>query len=246
MLSGEIIEPDWPAPGNVRAVCTTRKGGVSQRPFDSFNLAGHVGDESRRVQENRECLIDALRLPAPPDWLDQRHGRVAVCIDKGAPSFPADAAISRRPGRVCAVLTADCLPVLVCDEDGSCVAAIHAGWRGLAAGVIEAAIDTLSPDGRRLLAWLGPAIGPAAYEIDAPVRERLLAGDAEAGAAFAATRLGHWTVDLYELARRRLRKAGITDIFGGAFCTYTDSGRFYSHRRDGQCGRMASLIWLVG
>ncbi|MBT8136683.1 MAG: peptidoglycan editing factor PgeF [Gammaproteobacteria bacterium] len=244
MLRDTVITPDWPAPDNVRALCTTRNGGRSHRPFDSLNLAGHVGDEPRRVRENRQFIIDELELPAEPAWLDQQHGRIAVSIDRGVPDISADAAVSHRSDRVCAVLTADCLPVLLCDSDGTRVAAVHAGWRGIAAGVIEAAVEALLPTGRQLLAWLGPAISAACYEIDAPVRDRLLGGCTNPDAAFAATRPGHWNLDLSELARQRLQQVGVGQIFGGELCTYSDQ-RFYSHRRDGRCGRIASLIWLA-
>lgn len=246
MPENGIIEPDWPAPKNIRAFCTTRAGGVSRPPYESLNLAAHVGDQPHLVQQNRQILGEVLQLPAWPVWLDQRHTRNVVCLDdvsgNAMPTGAADAAFSTSARRVCVVLTADCLPLLVCDESGRHVAAIHAGWRGLAAGIIEATIEAMVCD-RPLIAWMGPAIGPNAYEIDEAVRRQLLAGDSQAQDAFIATRPGHWNADLYTLARRRLKLCGVNDVFGGNFCTYGDSEKFYSYRRDGECGRMASLIW---
>jgi len=244
VLDGQIIRPDWPVAANVHAISTTRRGGASYGAYDSLNLADHVGDEPHRVQQNRRLLATAQQLPAKPAWLDQQHGCNVACIDEGPPQVAADAAYTHRGAKICAVLTADCLPVLLCDEEGTRVAAVHAGWRGLAAGIIEAALDKLEPEKRRIYAWLGPAIGPQVYEIDNVVRSRLLQADSQADAAFVATREGHWTADIYELARRRLLCAGVKDIFGGDFCTFRDPERFFSYRRQGACGRMASLIWL--
>ncbi len=241
---GSVIAADWPAPASVRAVCTTRRGGMSHRPFDSLNIAEHVDDEPRLVRENRRLLRNELQLPAEPVWLDQRHGRQVVHVDDEVDQPVGDASVARSPGRVCAVMTADCLPVLLCDTAGTRVAAVHAGWRGLVAGVIEAAVVALDPRGRGLMAWLGPAIGPEAYEIDEPVYRRLVATDPGAGDALRPVRAGHWYADLYALARRRLGTMGVDAVYGGNFCTFSDSARFFSYRRDGRCGRMASLIWL--
>ncbi|NND59617.1 MAG: peptidoglycan editing factor PgeF [Gammaproteobacteria bacterium] len=247
MLTAHVIEPDWPAPSNVRAYSTQRTGGSSHRPYDSLNLSDYVGDDPRRVRQNRDLLRHELRLPAEPVWLQQKHDRGVIAADRvpvGSEPLPADAATAHQPGHVCAVLTADCLPVVVCDSDGSRVSAIHAGWRGLATGVIPAALAQLGTHGRNLMAWLGPCIGPAAYEIDKPVRDRLLQATPAALSAFEETRAGHWRADLAAIARVQLSENGVTDIYGGGFCTYTESHRFYSHRREQICGRQATLIWL--
>lgn len=239
-----MIYPQWPAPANVRAVSTTRQGGASEPPYDSLNLAGHVGDAAAAVQENRRRLRRQLHLPAEPLWLEQVHGARVVEVGASAPQPSADASFSRRPGAVCAVMTADCLPALFCDLDGSVVAAAHAGWRGLAGGVLEATVAALGVDPARLLVWLGPAIGPGAFEVGAEVREAFVAGHAQAATAFVAQPDGRWLADLYALAGIRLRAAGVTAIHGGGFCTFSERERFYSFRRDRVTGRMASLIWL--
>lgn len=238
-----MIRPDWPAPANVRAVSTTRRGGVSRPPYDSLNLADHVGDSASVVQANRRRLRQKLQLPAEPLWLNQVHGAGVVDAALGGERLSADASFSHRAGAVCAVMTADCLPVLMCARDGSAVAAAHAGWRGLAAGVLEATVKALGGDPRQVLAWLGPAIGPTAFEVGAEVREAFVTAHNHAAAAFVAQPNGRWLADLYHLARIRLQAAGVTAIYGGGFCTYTDRERFYSFRRDRETGRMASLIW---
>lgn len=241
------IFPDWPAP--VRAAVTTRWGpGLSEPPFDRMNLGLNSGEDPRVVQGNRRVLVDALGLPHAPRWLQQVHGsRVALLgplPQEGEPR--ADAAVSRLPGTVLAILTADCLPVLLSAEDGSEIGAAHAGWRGLAGGVLEAAVSGMATPPSRLMAWLGPAIGAASYEVGADVRDAFLGHDPGAEEAFAAGRQGHWYCDLYALAKRRLRAAGVTRIHGGGFDTLTDA-RFYSYRRDGaRSGRFASLVWLPG
>ncbi|HFD79096.1 MAG TPA: peptidoglycan editing factor PgeF [Gammaproteobacteria bacterium] len=240
-----MIVPEWPVPVGVRAVSTSRRGGVSHAPWDSLNLAAHVGDEPVAVRENRRRLRARVKLPAEPVWLEQVHGgRVVDAADvTGVPQ--ADASFSGRPGVVCAVLTADCLPVLFCDRAGTRVAAAHAGWRGLAGGVLERTVAALGTDPGRLMAWLGPAIGPQAFEVGDEVREAFLARDPGAQEAFVAhgTR---WRADIYALAEIRLRALGLSDIYGGGLCTWSDPERFYSYRRDGVTGRMASLIWLDG
>jgi hypothetical protein len=241
-----VIVPDWPSPPQVRACATTRDGGVSLARYASLNLGAHVGDDPAHVQANRERLKRQAALPAEPCWLNQVHG-IAVARAGADPAPPtADASLTDHPGRVCAVLTADCLPVLFCNRAGTHVAAAHAGWRGLAAGVLEATVAALGADGvpaQELLVWLGPAIGPAAYEVGGEVRDAILAGDPGAGPTLQPTRPGHWHLDLYGAARRRLRRAGLTMISGGGLCTAGDS-RFYSHRRDGITGRQATLVWL--
>lgn len=240
----DFIIPDWPTPPNVRALVTTRLGGVSSAPFDSFNLADHVGDAPAAVAENRRRLKQ--HLPADPVWLKQVHGN--QCIDallaSTAAPTEADAAFTRAPGVVCAVLTADCLPVLLCDESGSLVAAAHAGWRGLAAGVIESTVAALGQPGERLMAWLGPAIGPENFEVGADVRAAFIAHDPSAEDAFVDLPNGKWRCDIYLLARQRLAALGIRRTTSADFCTVSDTGRFYSYRRDGVTGRMASLIWI--
>jgi polyphenol oxidase len=242
--SDNFLWPDWPAPAHVRAVCTTRAGGVSQSPYASLNLGDHVGDDAGVVAENRAWLRRVLNLPADPSWLQQVHGTDAV--DAAALTRPcqADAAYTDRPGVVCAVLTADCLPLLLCDRTGTRVAAVHAGWRGLAGGVIERALEGFTAPGSELLAWLGPAIGPQAFEVGEEVRAEFVAHDVAAAAAFLPARAGHWWADLYMLARQRLAARAVSAVYGGGHCTYTDAARFYSYRRDGSTGRMASLIWL--
>jgi YfiH family protein len=237
------ITPDWPAPVRVHAYTTTRAGGVSQPPFDTLNLGGHAGDDFQAVAENRRRLAPALGLPGKPRWLRQIHGDRVVELDGKAPVGGADAAISRRPGEVCVVTTADCLPVLLSNRAGTTVAAVHAGWRGLAAGIVKAAVAALDEPPNAILVWLGPAIGPSAYQVGDTVREAFLAADAGAGVAFTAS-AGAWLCDLYTLARRQLAACGVTAIYGGGFCTYSENARFFSYRRDGRCGRMASLIWI--
>lgn len=249
---------DWPAPANVHAFTTLRHGaGVSQAPFDRFNLGTRCGDDAGAVARNRVELVERFALPAPPRWLRQVHG-TTVAVEPGedergadgqqvdgqhADGQQADAAITRTAGTVLAILTADCLPVLFATDDGSEIATAHAGWRGLAAGVLEATVAAMHTAPARVLAWLGPAAGPAAYEVGAEVFDTFVAHDADARAAFVATRPGHWRVDLYALARQRLAAAGVTLVFGGGLCTISDPQRFYSHRRDQRTGRMATLVW---
>lgn len=241
------IKPSWPAPANVCAVVSTRLGpGVSTPPYDQFNLGNYCGDDPIAVTRNRDALIHTLRLPNAPVWLRQVHGTKVHEIDEAlsASEPEADAAIARLPGQVSVVLTADCLPLLVCAKDGTEVAAIHAGWRGLNAGVIEACINQMHTPATELLVWLGPAIGPTVYEVGTEVHAAFVEHNPKAKVAFTTTRLGRWLCDLYTLTRQRLSALGIQNIYGGNFCTFSDSKRFFSHRRDGQSGRMASLIWI--
>ena len=244
-MNDDFLLPDWPAPANVRAVVTTRRGGVSPPPYDTFNLATHVEDDPRAVAANRARLIEALALPAEPLWLNQIHGTGVVDAASAAQGGDADGAFATAPGVVCAVMTADCLPVLLCDRSGTRVAAAHAGWRGLLGGVVEAAAAALDRPAHELLAWLGPAIGPDAFEVGEEVRAAFLADDPGAGAAFRPSPAGRWLADIYALARRRLARMGVTSVHGGGLCTLNDAERFYSYRRDGRTGRMASLIWLA-
>lgn len=241
------IFPDWPAPSRVHAAITTRQGpGISAAPFDRFNLGLRSADAVDAVQANRSALQQALRLPSAPRWLRQVHGAGVAELGPlpSADEPQADAAVSHIPGTVLAILTADCLPVLFCTTDGRAVAAAHAGWRGLQAGVLEAALNSLQAPPTQVMAWLGPCIGKASYEVGEEVRDAFIVCDAGAAEGFEPTRPGHWLCDLAWLARRRLQAAGMTRVHGGGFDTRTDD-RFYSYRRDGaQSGRFASLIWL--
>jgi YfiH family protein len=243
-----FIEPDWPAPAAVIALSSTRHGGHSSAPYDSFNLAHHVGDSTAAVAANRNILHGTLGPDARVQWLSQVHGVNVVEAGVGEPYPEADAVWTRRRGIACAVLTADCLPVLFCAANGEVVAAAHAGWRGLLAGVLEATVAAMAVDSAQILAWLGPAIGPASFEIGPEVREQYLdtIPGAQTAACFSPSRANpdHYYADLYALARIRLDAAGVSRICGGKFCTFGDSRRFYSYRRDGLTGRMASLVML--
>jgi YfiH family protein len=239
-----VIHPDWPAPHGVHAVTTLREGGVSGAPFDSFNLADHVGDRPDAVRDNRALLRQRLQLPREPLWLTQRHEDRVVDAATAAAGAPADASFSQRAGVVCAVLTADCLPVLFCDRPGSRVAAAHAGWRGLAGGILERTVQALASPPEQLMAWLGPAIGPHAFEVGDEVRDAFVSRHAQAAGAFVRSAGGRWLADLYRLARVRLVASGVSAVYGGGFCTFNDAARFYSYRRDHRTGRMATLIWL--
>ena len=248
MMATEFIHPDWPASTNVGAFMTTRcLVGESRPPFDTFNLGLHCGDDPQAVQANRRRLQQRAMLPAAPHWLAQVHG-VAVhqVMHRCAASEPpqADASVTRVRGAVLAVLTADCLPVLLCARDGSEVGAAHAGWRGLAAGVLEATVATMRTAPDQLMAWLGAAAGPELYEIGDEVRMAFVQHEPATAVCFRPTRSGHWHIDLYALARRRLAAMGVTAIYGGGLCTIADARRFYSYRRDGQTGRMATLVYL--
>ena len=250
------IVPRWPAPVRVCAFSSTRTGGASGGPWRSFNLAAHVADDPEAVRRNRARLRRGLGLPEEPRWLIQRHTAQVVEADPGAAvteaaadgpdgDAAADGIVTRAPGVVCAVLTADCLPVLLCDREGAVAAAVHAGWRGIVAGVVEAGVRATEVPPAALLAWLGPAIGPERYEVGAVVRDAALAGDPGAHDAFRPAGPGRWRADLERLVRRRLARAGVGSVHGGGPCTASDPRRFFSHRRDGITGRMATLIWLA-
>jgi YfiH family protein len=247
-----VITPDWPAPARVRCAFTLRSGGVSVAPYDSLNLGAHVGDAAEAVAENRRRVRESLRLSAEPAWLQQVHGTDVVDLDvleeapgPGAGGAPrADAAVTHEYDRVCVIQVADCMPVLFAARDGSAVGAAHAGWRGLAGGVLELTVRTLGVPAADLIAWLGPTISQRHFEVGDDVRTAFVSGDTGAAAAFATNTRGRWQCDLYVLARRRLAALGIRDVSGGGWCTYADTARFFSFRRDGQCGRMAALIWL--
>ena len=237
-----LITPDWPAPANVRALQTTRKGGVSDSPYASFNLGSHVGDNPLAVSRNRMLL--APLLPSEPVWLNQVHGITVADAGRAGCLPEADASVSTHPGAVCVVMTADCLPILLCDEQGSVVGAAHAGWRGLCDGVIEATVSAMNVPAPTLMAWLGPAIGPTVFEVGDEVRTAFVAKQPQAAKAFVAAAEGKWMTDIYQLARLRLQALGIHRIYGGDLCTYSDAERFYSYRRDGVTGRMATFIWI--
>lgn len=243
----DLIRPDWPAPATVRAFATTRAGGCSRGVYASLNLGDHVGDDPAAVEGNRRCLRQVLALPAEPLWLQQVHGIAVADADAVSGPTAADAIIADRAGQACVVMTADCLPVLFCNAAGTRVAAAHAGWRGLAAGVLEATVAALAGSGASpatLMAWIGPAISAAAYEVGTEVREAFLAADPAAGSGFSANARGRWQLDLVAIARRRLAAVGVQRVYGGTLCTASDPQRFFSHRRDGNCGRQASLIWI--
>lgn len=242
MLSeADLITPDWPAPAHVRALQTTRNGGRSSAMYASFNLGDHVGDDPLTVAVNRQLLSPFV--PTEPVWMRQVHGTKVIDAGRAGCLPEADAAFARSLDTVCCVMTADCLPVLLCDRAGTVVAAVHAGWRGLLNGVIEAAIAAMQVDPGDLLAWLGPAIGPEAFEVGAEVREAFIGKDGPAQSAFQPHG-EKWLANIYLLATQRLQAKGVTGIYGATYCTYTDPERFYSYRRDQNTGRMASLIWL--
>lgn len=241
-LFENCIVPDWPVPSNVKALQTTRLGGVSAAPYATLNLGSHVGDAPLAVAHNRMLL--APLLPSEPVWLEQVHG-VSVVDAANADCRPrADASISSRAGAVCVVMTADCLPLLLCNTDGTVVGAVHAGWRGLCAGMIENAVRAMRVPPPSLMAWLGPAIGQVAFEVGDEVRTAFTAQQAAATAAFMPGITGKWQADIYMLARQRLHALGVTKIYGGDLCTYSDRDRFYSHRRDGVSGRTGTFIWM--
>ena len=242
------LPADWPAPSNIKAGTTLRSGGISLPPYDTFNMGDHVGDDPKAVAENRQRLIPSLPLPAEPVWLKQVHSKVIVDAANTLPStIEADGSVSSEAGVVCAVLTADCLPLLICNKQGTQVAAVHAGWRGLADGIIEQALEKFNEDKDNLLIWLGPAIGPNSYEVGDEVRNRFIAHDPDAISAFESRHQSHqgkWLMNIYTLARQRLKAQGVADIYGGTFCTFTATEHFYSYRREGITGRMANLIWI--
>ncbi|NOX08945.1 MAG: peptidoglycan editing factor PgeF [Gammaproteobacteria bacterium] len=240
----DLIVPDWPAPSNVHACVTTRVGGDSDCPYDTLNLGDHVGDSPACVAQNRQVLQQRLALPSTPIWLQQVHGRVVVELPCSDTSPVADAVYTRQAGQVCAVLTADCLPLLLCDQQGRQVVAVHAGWRGLANGVIEQTLKTMGADAGQLMAWLGPAIGPEHFQVGDDVYSTFVAHSVMAKRGFVKDG-ERWLMDIYELARQRLQSCGVSAIYGGGLCTYADKERFYSYRRDGVTGRMASLVWLT-
>lgn len=237
------IRPHWPAPTRVKSLITTRNGGLSTGAFASFNLGLRCDDDLQSVQANRQQL--AGHLPQPPRWLHQVHGSTVVDADLLDDEVDADASVARDVGTVCAIMIADCMPVLLCDERGEAVGAAHAGWRGLSSGVIENTVHAMNVQPDRVLAYLGPAIGPAAFEVGDDVRDAFLAHDGAASVAFKRHAKGKWLADLFTLGRQRLASCGVTRVFGGTDCTVSNPQRFYSYRRDKTTGRMAALIWLT-
>ncbi|MDO9425103.1 MAG: peptidoglycan editing factor PgeF [Methylobacter sp.] len=235
------LTPEWPAPANIHAATTLRVGGVSCGVYSSLNPAMHVGDDTDLVKQNRQIIKDLLGLPGDPVWLDQIHSNRAVQAVTTEPLQQADASYTAESGIVCAVMTADCLPLLICSTDGSQVAAIHGGWRGLLTGVIGNTVSAMQDSD--LLVWLGPAIGPGCFEVGAEVRDAFLEKSAAFLSAFKQQSNGKWLADIYQLARIDLGMLGIDKVYGGGFCTGTEHDRFYSYRRDKQTGRMATLIW---
>lgn len=241
----QVIEPRWPAPAGVHAAFTLRTGGVSVGSYESLNLGAGIGDLPGAVEENRRRARERLRLPAEPVWLEQVHGVDVVELGALPTATPkGDAAITRVAGQVCAIRVADCMPVLFAALDGSAVGASHAGWRGLAGGVLEATVARLGVPPSDLVAWMGPAIGPQHFEVGEEVRRAFTANDTDAESAFVKNARGRWQCDLYALARRRLGALGLRGIYGGGWCTFAEADRFFSYRRDGHSGRMAALIWI--
>ena len=243
-IPAEWIEPDWAAPGNVRAFVTTRAGGVSKGEYAAMNLGLHSGDERANVERNREIV--RTHLPSAPRWMAQVHG-IAVCdLDRLGPDDGprADAAVTGEPKRVAVVLTADCMPLFLCDARGTRVGVAHAGWRGMAAGVIESTVRALGVPAQEVLAWMGPAIGPAAFEVGPEVRAAFMEVEARAGNAFVPHGDGKYLADLYALARQRLERAGVRSVFGGGFCTWRETTRLFSYRRVQASGRMGAFIWM--
>jgi len=245
-----FITPNWPAPINVKALQTTRLGGVSVRPYSNLNLGAHVQDDPMAVAKNRQLL--SPYLPSEPVWVNQVHGVDVIDAATSTCLQNADASLTTKPNVVCVTMTADCLPVLLCDKKGTVVAAVHAGWRGLCDGVIEAAVNKMQVSPSDVLVWLGPAIGPDAFEVGSDVREQFIEKDSQAALAFKSINnqdsKGKWLCNLYLIAQQRLNNIGVTQVYGASvnedFCTYTDEARFFSFRRDNVTGRMASMIWL--
>ena len=255
LKNSDLIIPNWPAPKNVHALQTTRDGGASLAPYDSFNLGGHVGDKPIHLAHNRQLL--SQHLPSEPVWLNQVHGVNVLHLDEMVAAntnclLDADASYTSRKNVVCVTMTADCLPILLCDQAGTAVASIHAGWRSLCDGVIEATVRQMPVKSNQLMAWLGPAIGPNAFEVGTEVRAQFRAKNAQAELAFKKCSKNQeqdkWLADIYKIATQRLNNLGITQIYGGGidqdFCTFSQKQQFFSFRRDGHTGRMATLIWL--
>ncbi len=239
----ETIRPCWSAPSSIRACCTTRTGGVSEPPFDGFNLAKHVGDDENNVTRNRALLRQSLELPGEPCWIRQTHGTRVVTLEQD-PGRDADAAVTRKRGKVAVVMTADCLPVLLCNRAGTEVAAVHAGWRGLQAGIVESALDAMDSPADSVIAWIGPGISRGYFEVGDEVRAAFAGTIDGALEYFLSNRPNHWLCDLGGLAERVLARRGVSQVYRDSHCSYRDAGLLYSYRRDGTTGRMATLIWI--
>jgi len=239
-----MIYPDWPAPDNIKAFSSTRQGGFSLAPYNSLNLGEHVGDDINTVNKNRAALAIKEKLPESPRWLKQTHSTTVSLASNWQHGDEADAIVSADNSQVCTIMTADCLPLLLCNRQGTKVAAIHAGWRGLSAGIIEKTLSHFSCPPQEVMVWLGPAIGPSQFEVGTDVFSQFTAQSTVAHLAFQATDSEHYLADIYLLAKQRLNASGITNIYGGEHCTVADSTRFFSYRRDGMTGRMASMIWI--
>jgi YfiH family protein len=241
------IKPDWPVPNHIKAISTTRFGGVSQAPYDGLNLGTHVEDDFHDVLANRKVVRETLDLPSEPLWLEQVHSTVVANADSSNPQLTADASVSRQSGTVCVVMTADCLPVLMTNKQGTVIAAAHAGWRGLNGGVLETTISTMNVAVDDIYVWLGPAIGSKYFEVGDEVRKVFMDCHEESDRAFVGNEAGKWLADIYHLARIRLNALGVDDsqIYGGGLCTFEDEERFFSYRRQAKTGRMASLIWMI-
>jgi len=245
MNKSPYIVPDWPLPPHIQAYSTLRQCGFSESPYDSFNLAAHVDDNPEHVQKNRDHLKALLHLPTEPIWIQQTHSTIASVAVPENRGKEADATFTNQPNQVCIVLTADCLPILLCDHKGTKVSAIHAGWRGLFNGIIAETLKKMDCKKTEILAWLGPAIGPTAYEVGNEIRDIFMQSDTLSHSAFTPSKNGRWMCNLYAIARIQLQKQGIHSIYGGTHCTYSDAHNFFSYRRDGiKTGRMATLIWI--
>lgn len=244
-MTPEFIYPDWLAPQNVRALTTTRVGGYSAAPFDSFNLSLRSGDNVEHVKRNRALLIESANLPTEPVWLRQVHGNRVIDAADNEPYSEADGSYTKQPRVVCAVLTADCCPVFLCDRQGTRVAVLHGGWRGIARGLIEQGVARMGVSAADLLAWLGPAIGPSSFEVGDDVYDAFTSQNLEAATAFKRRDNSRWLADIYALVRQRLQALGVTEVSGANHCTVLERQRFFSYRRDRVCGHMASLIWMV-
>ncbi len=243
-MNDAFFTPDWPAPAGIRACSTTRLGGISQPPYNSLNLGLHVDDKVDAVLTNRQRLTELAGLPTEPLWLEQVHGTDVIDSTAWISGCLADAMYSRQPDHVCAIMTADCLPLLFCDTEGKQVAAAHAGWRGLLDGVLKTTVEQFHGERSDILAWLGPAIGAQQFEVGKEVFEAFCERYPDAHAAFTPVDASHYLADIYLLAQQQLHALGISAIYGGEHCTFSESGRFFSYRRDGVTGRMASLIWI--
>lgn len=243
-MTGSLIIPEWPAPERIKALSTTRHGGFSLPPHAELNLGTHVGDDPNTVIKNRDYLVDVAQLPEPPRWLNQVHGTNVIQSQNWRLNMDADAIVSQQQNHLCTIMTADCLPLLLCNKKGNTVAAIHAGWRGLLSGIIEKTVTEFSCAPQDILVWLGPAIGPTQFEVGTDVYQSFTSHTAKAAQAFRQTDDTHYLADIYLLAKQRLSALGICEVFGGDLCTASDNQQFFSYRRDGITGRMASMIWI--